>query len=159
MVLIVVGFFAGSGIAVFEETIQAAIALVFFLPLLIDSAGNAGSQSAALMIRALAVGDVEIGDWFELFKKELAVSILHGLVMAAIANPIGVSRGGPDVAAVVALSMTAVVLVGSLIGMSLPFCSQQIQAGSCSGKRPLVTSIADVTGVLIYFLSLEYLGL
>lgn len=160
LVLIVVGFFAGSGIAVFEETIQAAIALVFFLPLLIDSAGNAGSQSAALMIRALAVGDVEIGDWFELFKKELAVSILLGLVMAAVAYPIGVSRGGPDVAVVVSLSMTAVVLVGSLIGMSLPFLLSRFKLDPALASAPLVTSITDVTGVLIYFfIASRYLGL
>ena len=73
--LVFVNIFSGAGIAYFEDTIAAHVALVFFLPLLIDSGGNAGSQSATLMIRALAIGDVRMRDWFRLGAKELAVAL------------------------------------------------------------------------------------
>lgn len=69
MLLVFVNIFSGAGIAFFEDTIEAVVALVFFLPLLIDSGGNAGSQSATLMVRALAVGDVRMRDWFYFLRR------------------------------------------------------------------------------------------
>lgn len=159
LVLVLMNVFSGAGIAHFEETIQSAIALVFFLPLLIDSAGNAGAQSSTLMIRALATGDVESSDWFSLFKKEILVAIFLGLVMAMAVSVLGLLRGGPQVAVVVALSMVIVVLVGSTIGMSLPFLLNRLKLDPATASGPLVTSIADITGVLIYFsIATWYLG-
>ncbi len=151
MILIFINIFSGACIAYYEATIQAVIALVFFLPLLIDSAGNAGSQSATLMIRALTIGDVKIGDWFILFRKEIVVGLLLGVLMGFAVSIIGIFRGGLDVAVVVALTMLAVVLVGSTIGMSLPFLFSKLKIDPALASGPLVTSIADITGVLIYF--------
>lgn len=151
LILIFVNIFSGAGIAHFEETIQAVIALVFFLPLLIDSAGNAGSQSSTLMIRALAVGDVKLSDWCRLLRKEFAVAVPLGLLMGLAVSVIGVFRGGPDVAVVVSLAMSIVVIVGSVIGMSLPFLFSKFRVDPATASGPLVTSIADIAGVLIYF--------
>lgn len=151
LTLVFMNILSGAGIAHFEETIQAVIALVFFLPLLIGSSGNAGSQSATLMIRALAIGDVKIGDWFKLLRKEVIVAVVLGLAMGCAVSIIGIYRGGPDVAAVVALAMVAVVLVGSTIGMSLPFLFSKLKMDPAVASGPLVTSIADIAGVLIYF--------
>jgi len=151
MVLIFMNILSGAGIAHFEETIQAVIALVFFMPLLIGSAGNAGSQSATLMIRAIAVGDVEVSDWFKLLRKEILVAVLLGTVMAFAVSIIGIFRGGPDVAVVVALAMVVVILVGCTIGMSLPFLLSKLQMDPATASGPLVTSIADISGILIYF--------
>ena len=160
MVLIFMNILSGAGIAHFEQTIQSVIALVFFLPLLIGSAGNAGSQSSTLMIRAIAIGDVEISDWFKLLRKELVVAMLLGLVMAFAVSIISVFRGGPDVAIVVALSMVVVVLVGCTIGMSLPFLLSRLKMDPATASGPLVTSIADISGILIYFsIATWYLGL
>jgi len=160
LVLIFMNIFSGAGIAYFEETIQAAIALVFFLPLLIGSAGNAGSQSATLMIRALAIGDVEMGDWFRLLSKEIVVAAFLGMIMGFAVSLIGVFRGGIDVAVAVALAMMVVVLVGSTIGMSLPFLFSKLKMDPATASGPLVTSIADITGILIYFsIATWYLGL
>lgn len=160
MILIFMNILSGAGIAYFEDTIQAVITLVFFMPLLIGSAGNAGSQSAILMIRSLATGDVEIKDWFKLFRKELAVAILLGLVMGFAVSIIGAFRGGPSVAFVVALSMIVVVLVGCTIGMSLPFMLSKLKLDPATASGPLVTSIADISGILIYFsIATWYLGI
>ncbi len=160
MVLIFMNILSGAGIAHYEETIQAVIALVFFMPLLIGSAGNAGSQSSTLMIRSMAIGDVEIDDWFKLLRKEIVVAILLGLVMAFAVSIIGIFRGGPDVAIIVALSMVVVVLVGCTIGMSLPFLLSRLKMDPAAASGPLVTSIADISGILIYFsIATWYLGI
>jgi len=160
MVLIFMNILSGAGIAHYEETIQAVIALVFFMPLLIGSAGNAGSQSSTLMIRSMAIGDVEISDWFRLLRKEIVVAILLGLVMAVAVSIISIFRGGPDVAVIVALSMVVVVLVGCTIGMSLPFLLSKLKMDPATASGPLVASIADISGILIYFsIATWYLGL
>lgn len=82
LVLVFMNVFSGAGIAYFEDTIVAVASLVFFLPLLIDSGGNAGAQAATLMVRALAVGDVRLRDWFSLLRKEFVTSLLLGMTMA-----------------------------------------------------------------------------
>ncbi len=151
VLLVFANIFSGAGIAYFEDTIAAYIALVFFLPLLVDSAGNAGSQSATLMVRALATGDVVMRDWSRMLGRELAIAALLGVTMAAAVSLLGVFRGGPEIAAVVALTMVLVVIVGSVIGMSLPFLLSRLSLDPATASAPLVTSIADAAGVVIYF--------
>ena len=151
MLLVFGNIFSGAGIAHFEDTIAAHLALMFFLPILIASGGNAGSQSATLMIRALATGDIALADWGRVFGRELGVAILLGLSMAAAIAVIGVFRGGREIALVIALSMILIVIVGSLIGMLLPFILSRLRLDPATASTPLVTSIADAAGVLIYF--------
>jgi magnesium transporter len=150
LILVFMNIFSGAGIAAFEDTLAATIALAFFLPLLIDSGGNAGSQSATLMIRAMAVGDVRMGDWFRLLGKELAVALAIGITMAAGAASIAYFRA-PEVIPVVAITMTMIVLVGSLLGMSLPFVFTRLGWDPATASAPLITSLSDISGVLIYF--------
>jgi magnesium transporter len=159
LVLVFVGTISGFGISAFEETIAATVALVFFMPLLIDSAGNAGSQAATLMIRAMATGDVKARDWFGLAGKELGVALSIGLTMAAAASVIAIFRGGADVMVVVGLTMVVVVVMGSLLGMSLPFLLERLRLDPATASAPLVTSVADIAGVLTYFaIATWYLG-
>jgi magnesium transporter len=152
LVLLVFGaMFSGAGIAHFEDTISSHVALVFFLPLLIGSGGNAGSQAAALMVRALATGEVDKSDWSKLFARELLVGFALGLTMAIAVYGVGVYRGGPEVAIIVSMSMVIIVLAGSLVGLSLPFMLNKIKMDPATASGPLVATIADVTGVLVYF--------
>jgi magnesium transporter len=151
VLLVFANIFSGAGIAYFEDTIAAHMALLFFLPLLIASAGNAGAQASTLMVRALATGDVVMKDWGHMLGREALVAIALGLTMALAVSGIGVLRGGPDIAAVVALTMVAVVLTGSLVGMSLPFLFSRLDMDPATASGPLVTSIADIAGVIIYF--------
>ncbi len=152
LVLLVFGnIFSGAGIAYFEDTISAYVALVFFLPLLIDSGGNAGSQSATLMVRSLATGQVQLGDWSWMIGREVLVAALMGLSMALAVSVIGILRAGPEIAFVVAISMVIIVIVGSVIGMLLPFVLTKLNLDPATASAPLVTSIADAAGVLIYF--------
>jgi magnesium transporter len=151
VLLVVVNVFSGAAIAYFEETIQAVIALVFFLPLIIDSGGNAGAQASTLMVRALATGDVRLRDWARLFGKELAVALALGITMGFAVWGLGVWRGGSEVGIVVALSMVLVVVMGSLLGMLLPFVLSYLKLDPATASAPLITSLADIGGILIYF--------
>lgn len=141
---------SGLGIEHFEDIIAANIVLVFFLPLLVGSGGNAGSQSATLMVRALATGDVHFKDWFYLLSRESLVALCLGGTMAMAVSALGYFRGDEMVALVLALSMLTIVMMGCLIGMSLPFVLNRFGMDPASASAPLVTSICDATGVLIY---------
>ncbi|MGY6630690.1 MAG: magnesium transporter [Wenzhouxiangella sp.] len=155
MILVLVNLVSGLSIAMFEDAIEAVIALVFFLPLIIASSGNAGSQSATLMVRALAIGDVETKDWLRLWGKEFSVALALGLTMGLAVSVIGAWRGGPDLAVqlamVVGFAMLAVVIMGAMIGMLLPFLLQRFNMDPATASTPLITSVADVVGILIYF--------
>lgn len=152
LVLLVFGnLFSGAGIAAFEDVIAAHIALVFFLPLLVDSGGNAGAQSATLMVRALATGEVVLKDWLMLLGRECFVALGLGLTMAVAVATLGLLRGGVDIALIVSSSMMVIVLLGSLIGMSLPFLLSRMKLDPATASGPLITSIADAAGVLVYF--------
>jgi len=151
VVLVFGNIFSGASVAAFDDTILAYIALVFFLPLLIASGGNAGSQSATLMVRALATGDVRLADWGWMIGREVLVAGLLGVTMALAVTVIGLVRAGPEIAIVVSLAMILIVLVGSLIGLSLPFVLTRLKLDPATASAPLITSIADIVGILIYF--------
>src|SRR5690554_78797 len=151
VLLVFANLFSGAGIAYFEDTIAAQVVLVFFLPLLIGSGGNAGAQAATLMVRGMATGDVGVKDWGKLLGRELMVAGALGLTMALAVAPIGVMRGGEAVAMVVATSMVTIVLFGSLLGMCLPFILNRVGWDPATASAPLVTTLIDASGVLIYF--------
>ncbi len=152
LVLLVFGnIFSGAGIAHFEEVIAVHMALLFFLPLLIASGGNAGTQASTLTIRAMATGEVRPRDWVRMLGREILVAGLLGLTMALAIYGIGMWRGGADIAITVSVSMVIIVLAGSLIGLTLPFVLERVRFDPATASGPLVASIADVMGVLVYF--------
>ncbi|MFO7859377.1 MAG: magnesium transporter [Ectothiorhodospiraceae bacterium] len=151
VMLVFMNAFGSAAIAYFETTIEAAVALVFLLPLIVASGGNAGSQSATLMVRALATGDVQTKDWLKLWGKEFGVAFALGVTMAMAVSVVGVWRGGTELAAIVSMAMVCVVVVGSMVGMLLPFVLARLDLDPATASAPLVTSIADFFGIVIYF--------
>ncbi|MCX7846804.1 MAG: magnesium transporter [bacterium] len=154
--LVFVNIFTGAGMAIFEETIRKVIALVFFLPLLIGSGGNAGSQTTTLMVRALAIGDARRTTWWRIIRREVIVSLILGLCMAAAVALLALLRGGVDVAVVVSAAMCGVIFFGSMTGVLLPLILRGLGFDPAAAGAPLVTSLVDIAGVLIYF-SIAYL--
>jgi len=150
LALVFMNIFSGAALASFEDVIQKFVGLVFFLPLLIDSGGNAGSQTATLMIRSLAMGDVKMADWGRLIGKELIVSLFLGLTMA-VGVSIVASFRAPEVMFVVATTMILTVLMGSVVGLILPFVFTKLNLDPATASAPLITTIADISGVIIYF--------
>ncbi|RUO26885.1 magnesium transporter [Aliidiomarina minuta] len=151
IILVFANMFSGGVIESYEDTILTYVALVFFLPLLVDSGGNAGAQASTLMVRALATGDLHLKDWLKTLGREFWVALLLGIAMAIAVYGLGVYRGGTDIALVVSISMVAVVFAGSMIGMSLPFLLSRLKLDPATASAPLITSIADFVGVLLYF--------
>lgn len=149
--LIVINLVSSSVIAAFEEVLAATIALAFFIPLLIDSGGNTGSQGATLMIRALATGDVRLGEWLRAFTREAVVGGALGLTMGALAAALGIFRGGIELGLVVGISMVGIVLLSNLVGILLPFLLSRMRLDPAMASSPLITTVADAGGLLIYF--------
>jgi len=158
--LVLVNVFTAMGIKGFQSTIEKVAVLVSFMPLLIGSGGNAGSQAATLLVRAMATGDIDAKDWFRLFLRELGVSALIGAVMSAAIAGLAclVMLGDPSlqghvlsVVGAVSASMFAVVLMGSLIGTLLPMLLEKLHLDPATASAPLITSVADILGILVYF--------
>lgn len=151
-ILVFVNIISGYVIGLFEETISRYVSLIFFLPLLIDSAGNAGAQSSTLIIRSLSVGDVKNTDWLFMLGKEALVSVVLGITMSIAVSLIAVFRGGLIIAFAVSISMILVVVIGSLIGLCLPFLFVKLKKDPTTSSVPLVASICDIIGTAIYLL-------
>lgn len=151
VILVFVNLASSGVIATFEDTLAAYIALAFFIPLLIDSGGNTGAQSATLMIRAIATGDVRLNDFAKSFTKEFFVGLTLGSVMALSSGVLGFFRGGMEIGIVVGVSMILIVLVANLIGTMLPFLLSRLRLDPAVASGPLITTVADVCGLLIYF--------
>ncbi len=151
IILVLVNLVSSGVIAAYEETLASVIALAFFIPLLIDSGGNAGAQSATLVVRAIATGDVKLRKWFFTILKELSVGMFLGISMGLASWALGVTRGGFQVGVVVGLSMMAIVVVANIIGTALPFVLTKLKIDPAVASSPLITSIVDATGLLIYF--------
>jgi magnesium transporter len=144
----------------FEQEIARAVVLALFVPLIISSGGNSGSQATSLIIRSLALGEVKLRDWWRVLRREL----VSGLALGAILGAIGFARillwpararvYGPHyalVASTVALSLVGVVLFGSTVGAMLPFILRRLGFDPATASAPFVATLVDVTGLVIYF--------
>ncbi len=153
--LFVGGFLTATVMERFSGQLASAITLAVFVPLIISSGGNSGSQSASLIIRALAVGDVTPSDWSRVLGRELIVSVALGLVLGVLGFARAFFAGGPQddpwlLGAAVSLSTVGVVLVGSLCGALLPLAIQRIGLDPAVSSTPFIASLVDVLGLLIY---------
>ncbi|MGH7552421.1 MAG: magnesium transporter [Longimicrobiales bacterium] len=151
-----------SALSAFQDQMVVVTALGLFVPLIISSGGNSGSQASTLVIRAMAVGEVRIRDWWRVARRELAA----GLALGAVLGTLGMVRVmlGPQtglvydrglaismLGAVVALSVVTVVCFGTLVGSMLPFVLRSTGLDPASASAPLVATLMDVSGITIYF--------
>ena len=149
--LVFINLLASGIIASYEHVLASTVALAFFIPLINAGGGNVGIQSAALIIRAQAIGELKHEQWIATSLKELAVGALLGLGMGIIAGMSGYMLGGPEVAMVIGLSMFLIVLIVNVIGVLMPFFLVKLNLDPATASSPLITSIADAVGLLIYF--------
>jgi magnesium transporter len=145
----------------FEDEIAHAVVLALFVPLIISSGGNSGSQATSLLIRALALGEVRLKQWLQVLRRELVSGLSLGLILGSV----GVARiclwqwlGWYDygeywirVASTVGLSLVGIVLWGSLAGAMLPFVLKRLGLDPATSSAPFVATLVDVTGLIIYF--------
>lgn len=160
IVLFIGELLTASVMQYYEDQLAKVIVLAMFLPLMISSGGNSGSQASTLIIQAMAVGDVRLSDWWRVFRRE----ILSGVSLGVILGIIGFIRicvwhfifphlYGEHwilVASTVSMSLVGIVLWGSLIGSMLPFILRRLGADPATSSAPFVATIVDVTGLMIY---------
>ena len=149
-----------SAMQFFEADIARAVVLALFIPLIISSGGNSGSQAATLIIRAMALGEVALRDWWRVMRRE----VVSGLLLGSILGVIGFLRivvwstftdiygeHALLVGIVVGISLVGVVLLGTLSGSMLPFLLRRVGLDPATSSAPFVATIVDVAGVVIYF--------
>ena len=151
--LVFVSLLSSGIIAAYEELLQTIIVLTVFIPLLVGSGGNAGAQSATLMVRALATGDIKTSQWASTLLKETAVGVSLGLAMGLAGLILGLFRGNYEIALIVGLTMACIIIVANLIGVALPFLLTRFGLDPAVASNPLIASIVDATGLVIYFSS------
>jgi magnesium transporter len=161
LVILFVGeMFTATAMGYFEAEIARAVVLALFVPLIISSGGNSGSQAATLIIRALALGEVRLHDWRHVLRRELLAGVLLGGILALIgfiriAAWSAVSHMYGDhwllVALTVAVSLIGVVVWGTLTGSMLPFILKRLGFDPATSSAPFVATLVDVTGLVIYF--------
>lgn len=142
----------GSIITRYENAFQAVPLLVSFIPMLMDTGGNCGSQSSTLIIRGLALGDIKFKDLFRVIFKEFRISLIVGAILA-VANGlrIFIQYQNPQIAIVVALSLAVVVILSKFIGCVLPLFANKVGLDPAIMASPLITTIVDTCSILVYF--------
>lgn len=150
-ILVVAHLFSSGALAANEAKLQASVALAFFIPLLIGTGGNCGSQSATMMVRALVTDDIDLSHWWRSLWKELGVGVMLGVGLAVIAAVLGYYRGGAEIALIVGLSMVIIVSIANVVGVVLPFLLTRMKVDPTVASSPLIATICDVMGLMVYF--------
>lgn len=149
-----------TAMAHYQDEIGRAVILALFVPLIISSGGNSGSQASTLVVRAMALGEVRLRDWWRVVRRELAAGLALGTILAVIGlcrivvwQELFHSYGDhwSLVAATVAISLVGVVLLGTLAGSMLPMLLQRLGVDPASASAPFVATLVDVSGLVIYF--------
>jgi magnesium transporter len=159
-VLFIGEMLTASAMGFFEDEIARAVVLALFVPLIISSGGNSGSQASTLVIRALAIGEISLKDWWRIMKREILTGLMLGLILAVIgffriflwesfSNIYG--EHWILVGLTVSFSLVGVVLWGTISGSMLPFLLKKLGLDPATSSAPFVATMVDVTGLIIYF--------
>lgn len=149
-----------SAMAYFEDEIARAVVLALFVPLIVSSGGNSGSQAATLIIRAMALGEVTLNDWWKIIRREVYSGLFLGTMLGVLGfmrvviwNHLTDAYGahGTLVGLTVGLSLTGVVVWGTVMGSMLPLVLKRFGADPAASSTPFIATLVDVTGLIIYF--------
>jgi len=150
VILILTGMVTSTILGRFESVLKAATALAFYLPVLLGTGGNSGSQAATIIVRALGTRDVEIKDWPRILAKELGVGTLLGLTLSALIAAKVALDGQFGITPAVALSLFLLVVVANLAGSLLPLLLARLGIDPALISNPLIATVSDISGLLIY---------
>lgn len=153
LVLMISATFTGSIIKKFDDVLQSVVILAAFIPMLMDTGGNAGSQSSTLVIRGLALGDIEIKDYLKVMFKEFRVSLIVATVLASV-NFLRIyllERTELAISITVCLSLFCTVIIAKVVGSLLPIVAKKLKFDPAIMASPLITTIVDTFALMIYF--------
>ncbi|SCL96205.1 magnesium transporter [Bacillus wiedmannii] len=153
LLLFVAEAYTGTVLKYFEDEIETVVALAFFVPLLVGTGGNTGTQVVATITRAIGIGEVKFKDIFRVMKKEFAIGMLLGLALAVAGLTRAYMLGvGTEVAQVVAITLLFIVIWASLVAAVLPLILRKFKLDPAVVSGPFITTFVDGTGLVIYFL-------
>ncbi|KGM97440.1 magnesium transporter [Clostridium novyi A str. 4552] len=158
LVLMVSAIFTGNIIRKYENVLQSVVVLASFIPMLMDTGGNAGSQSSTLIIRGLALGEIKLDDILKVLWKELRVGILVGTVLAGF-NFVRIyflDKVGFNISITVCISLFFTVILAKFVGGMLPIIAQKLKVDPAIMASPLITTIVDAVALMIYFTSATF---
>lgn len=152
VILFVEEFLTGTALRQYDEVLQAVGKLAYYVPLLISTGGNSGSQSATLIIRGMAVGEIKLKDWWKIAYRELGM----GLTLGALLATVGVGRvmmwgDGWRFAALIAFTLIGIVTMGCVVGSMMPLLLKRLGFDPATSSTPFIASLVDVLGIIIYF--------
>jgi magnesium transporter len=153
--------FTASAMAFFQNEIETATVLALFIPLIMSSGGNSGSQASTLIIQAMALGELSIVDWWKVMRRELLTGFLLGLILGTIGffriivwqqlHIYDYGNYSMRLAFTIGCSLMGIVLWGSLVGSMLPIFLKRLKLDPAASSAPFVATLVDVTGIIIYF--------
>ncbi len=150
--LAIAGFLSGNVISSFQETLGEVIILAFFVPVLLGTGGNTGTQSATLIIRALVTGDLTPKKWLSVIRKEILVGVLLGLFLGLVLYAWSFAwKGSGRVSLIIGISVAIIAVWANLVGSILPIILRKMKLDPAIVSSPLISTITDVSGLLIYF--------
>ena len=145
--------FTGIIITRFEDALKAYVVLTAYIPMLMDTGGNSGSQSSVTIIRGLSLNEIEFGDILKVFWKESKVAILCGITLASVnfAKLMVIDRVGFSVALVVSTTLLLTVIVAKMVGSTLPMLAKKMGFDPAVMASPFITTIVDAISLIFYF--------
>lgn len=154
LVLMISATFTGRIVTHFESILTQMVILSVFIPMLMDTGGNSGNQSSTLIIRGLALGEIQIKDWWKVLWKEVRVSLLVGVILAAtnFARLLLVERVEVMVALTVSITIVITVISAKMVGGTLPLLAKKLKLDPAIMAGPLITTIVDAMALIVYFL-------
>jgi magnesium transporter len=166
LILFVGEMFTATAMGYYEKEIAKAVVLALFIPLIISSGGNSGSQASTLVIRSLALGEIRLHDWWRVFLREMASGLALGCILGSIGlarillwpareTLYGIHYGLVSMA--VGFSLVGIVLWGTLAGSMLPFALRRLGFDPATASAPFVATLVDVTGLVIYFSMAQFI--
>jgi len=145
------GFAAGLIIGGFEETLESIAVVAIFIPLIMDMGGNVGTQSSTVFARGVVLGHIDIGKFFKHLLKELSVGLSIGALVGVVGGFLTALWQGPELGLAVGLALVATITLAALLGFLVPFGLIKLKVDQAAGSAPIITSIKDIAGLLIYF--------
>jgi len=150
--LILLESFSSNILKVYSASIEAVVALAFFIPTLIDTGGNTGTQSATLVIRGIATGEITLGQGLRVLVRECGTGLVLGLLLGVFAYARAyLTQADVRVAFVVGLALFVVIVVSNVVGALLPFAAKHLGADPAVMAGPFITTIVDIVGLIVYF--------
>ncbi len=153
LAIIFVGeFFTGSALRHYDKVIEAVATLAFYVPLLISTGGNSGSQSSTLIVRGLATGEIKLSDWWRVFFREAGQGLVLGLALSLIGMArVAMWGDGLRFMATIGCTLVAICVMGCTIGSMFPLLLRRLGIDPATSSAPFIASLVDVSGIIIYF--------